>query len=365
MMNVIPGTFAALILETALFLPRLEVVYSPNQPSGTYGVAIVAIEILIAVIVLGACNVCFTKQDAYRLLTALVLAIWSYSRVSFKYGLAFMVLLFWDKFRFLDLKLFHRSIIIAGLICSLWFDGSGVRWTGFLSTSAPVFAFTLNISVVYLLFSDKCNGRKTVDLVLVSVAIYLIWKTETRLFMVSSIGLILVRLMEYINYSNFIEKQYKTVIIRTLYLCLLLLLLTNIDWLYETISRDTGAASERTRFEILIRILPTIAESPVTLFLGHGGGFAEGITEAAVGVATNVPLHQDIVTYVVDYGLVGTLLIALAFFRGVHWNWYLWALLFTASFHNVLTSGSTLLLMYVTFQSICHRNELHENGVLQ
>lgn len=356
-MDIVPGTLVAIVLEMAIFLPRFEVIYSPDRPSGTYGMIIVLMDIIIAVAVLGICNVRFTKKDALRLIVSLAMLVWSYSAVSVKYSFAFMAVLFWDKFNFLNLRLFHRAIIATGLVCSLWFDGDGTRWSGFLSTSAPIFAFTLTISVTYLLFVDRDRVNPAVDVILIAIAIFLIWMTETRLFMAASAGLVLIRVIELIKRSDLIGQRYKTAIIRIVYLCTVIVVLTNIDWLYDAVNRDTGADSEKTRLDFLTTIFPEIIESPATLLLGHGGGFAEGFTEATSGATTNVPLHQDIVAYVVDYGVVGASLIALAFFRGVRWNWYLWVLLIASTFHNVLTSGSTLLLMYVTFQSICVQKE--------
>lgn len=352
-LEVQPGTFWAVVLQASLFLPNMEMLYAPNAPSGSYGSYFLLMELLLALMAIGYSNISFTKKDLAKFIIVLILMAWSYSSLSIKYGLIFLAIALWDKIAICDMRNLHRSLIVAGIICALLFGVQGQRLTGFMSYSAPMFAFTLCVSCAYLLFCDNRLLPSPFNAALVLLGAAMIWLSETRVFMVAVAVLIIARVVFAIYYNRLIPQQYKAIMITMLVIVIIAVVALNIETILQMIEREGGSASSETRASLISQILPEIIHSPLAVLFGHGGGFAESFCEThAVGVS-NLPLHQDFLSYIADYGLVGLIVIAVGFFSRIEWKWYLWLLLVLFSFHNILTGWTAFLLVYCTFQSLC------------
>lgn len=352
-LRIAEGTVLALVLQLLILLIRSEVLYNRTGIAGTYNVPTLLLLACVGVAVCLGSNLRFSKLDFARFVFCAVLIVWGASRYSLIYGMLFFLVAIWDKIRFNDLANFSRAIIVMGFICTYLF-GDGSRSTGFCY-SAPMYAYSLCLASTYLLFADKQKRLGAINTLLLIVAAIQIWSAETRLFMVYFAVVVVYRFSGSVV-DRVLGSSKHAKVMRVLVIAIIVAVCAvSIDQLQQLFSRDGGASSNETRMGLYENLIPQIIQSPFTLLFGHGGGYAMAYTAAASTYQGNLPVHQDFLLYLTDYGIVGLSLIAFLFFCNRSWTWYMWLLLVLCTFHNVATSGLAILLLFMYFQCLSDR----------
>jgi hypothetical protein len=125
----------------------------------------------------------------------------------------------------------------------------------------------------------------------------------------------------------------------------------NLDIILELIQRENGNASTLTRMGLYQLAINQTISSPQALFFGSGGGYTRNLISLAKGISSQLPLHQDILMIVCEYGIFGSIALYYSFLRKRKWKWYWWFILIVGTFYNVVISPICLLLTFITANS--------------
>lgn len=361
---VLPGTLFAFALEFLLLSSRFQLAYEQILPNVSTAPIIISVLLIAALLVVSFSNVVFDKWDALKIGVICLIALWGLGKYSILYAGLFSLVFLWGKIRFSDLTIFFKILIVVGFISCLLPANNYARWEGFAG-SPTIFALILSLAVVYLIFATTNERPKAVTVLFIALAYFMIWKTGTRVYALFTTLVILYGFFDTTINAMLPGslKRYRTQVLLVVISIVLILAFSNISSVVDLFARDNGAASNSTRFGLYEIVFTSITSSPQSVLFGSGGGSAMSAVSHAITLDGNMPIHQDVLAYICDYGLIGFSLIAFAFFYPLKWTWYMWVFLLLSTFHNVATSGVSLLFIFITFQSIQYkRNSLRFSG---
>ena len=228
-----------------------------------------------------------------------------------------------------------------------------------------MFALTITICITYLTFYRNAHIPSKVDTAFIFLGLILVVLTQTRLFILAAAIIIAYGYLWNVMVKFIPQTKIRKVIFAVVILALGVGIMMNSDMFMSILSRDNGESSNRTRIVLMTLALSEFVSTPMSILIGHGGGYITNLIEIATGSATYFPLHQDVLLYLTDYGIFGLAVVAVAFFSRTHWHWYMWMLFFLATFHNVMTSGATMLILFICFQSLIYREEKYKARKLE
>lgn len=333
----------------------LERIYMPGKTSGSFNGLIYGLSLVLAfgLLMLNVRKVSYGLRDLCFIFVAMYFLFWHYDSRSLQYAVIVLTVLFIGKLNIDDMLVLHRALVVLGFLFSIIFCIGEERWSGFLNNSAPVFSLIMVTSVAYLLFHPN---SKSIDYCLALIALFLIFMTETRITLLVGLVLLVTR------FFNGPTKKVVTFFIR--HKLLLFIVLTIIVWfvflnydlLLSIISRSNGDASSETRIGLMQGVCAQWLQSTFTFIFGNKGGFAmHYVALLDPTISGNMPVHQDVLMLLCDYGFLGFLLFVIAFSSfAAKWPWYAFLILAMATFHNVFTAGVSFLLLILSFNSLAN-----------
>lgn len=246
-------------------------------------------------------------------------------------------------------SLFFSIVLILGFIESVIQKFNNVnRVYGFLASSPTIFSYLISIAATFLLNKFYKNSVLTVLISIVSLlTVYL---TESRSTLV-----ILALITLYFIFRN-LKEDFK-------YRKLLLIILTSIyffNYFSTTFSfRANGVESNESRKLIIYYFTQDIFNNIDIYILGRGVAFSNFAVPRILGIyKTEFPLHQDILSIVVDIGFVGLLLVYLlvTYKRPLHVFTIIF--IFLGSFHNIILSPLAIFLLIIFNNTIINNTNL-------
>lgn len=344
---------SALFISCLIVLSFMERIYSPGQSSGSFNRFIYIGYALLGLswIFLHYRTIKFGMHDAAMVTACLLFMIYSYDSRSILYGTILFGILALTKLHIADMRPVHRALVVLGLIFGILFCIGDDRWSGFLNNSAPVFSLIMLTSQTYLLFYPKATKF---DGLLAVSALFLIAMTQTRATLLVGIVLIVGKIggSSVVAFTSVLRRHKFAATI--LLIVLAYIVFSNLDFILSLVAREGGGDSNRTRAQLMGNILSQWVTSPQSFLFGHGGGFAMSYTALVNASFTgNLPVHQDVLMLLCDYGVIGVALLGFAlvpFLRNL--QWFSLLVLCMATFHNVFTSGACLMLLILSFQSL-------------
>lgn len=333
----------------------LERIYMPGKTSGSFNGLIYGLFLVLAfgLLMLNMSKVSYGLRDLVFVFVAMYFLFWHYDSRSLQYAIIVLTVLFIGKLNIDDMLVLHRALVGLGLIFSIVFCIGEERWSGFLNNSAPVFSLIMVTSMAYLLFHPN---SKVIDYCLALIALFLIFMTETRITLLVGLVLLVARFFngpskKIINF--FIRHKLLLFIVLTIVVWFVFL---NYDLLLSIISRSNGDASSETRIGLMQGVCAQWLQSASSLIFGNKGGFAmHYVALLDPAISGNMPVHQDVLMLLCDYGCLGFLLFVFAFSSfAMKWPWYAFLILAMATFHNVFTAGVSFLLLILSFNSLAN-----------
>lgn len=340
------GFFSLFMIAT--FMERF---YSRGSGSFNSVITLSFILIFCAIIALHLRRLRFDLYDLVAWACIAYFALHSFDSRSIFYAAKLFIIYSTTKTLFKDLSFLHRTLVILGFVCCLIFCRGTQRWSGFYSASAPVFGLAMTCTVLYLL--GKHNSTKF-DVALAGIATFLVAMTRTRILLLASLVLWLAR------FGNKVFSRIVSFLGRHKFLAVVciaavvLFVATYYEDILDLVGRDDGHDSNRTRMQLMLGVFGQWIASPQAFLFGNGGGYAMAYTAFAnSGFVGNLPVHQDVLMLLCDYGIFGVSLFALALCPMARkWPWYCWVVFAVATFHNVFTTSSACVLMFLTFQTL-------------
>lgn len=340
-------------INCMLILLCQERVYSPGLSSGAMSryVYVACIVVGVAIALSKATVVEYRLADFGMLLCVAVFLFWSYDERAWLYSVIVLSLFFLSKVYAVDMSLGCRLLVLFGLSCSLLFCYGDERWSGFLNTSAPCFGLIMLVLMTYLLFSGRSSRF---DIALAFVSFALIIMTQTRAAQLVGVILLVARFGNTAASRIALFFHSHRFLMVVTFIALAAAIALNYEWVLDLVGREGGEDSNRTRLLLMEGALSQWLSGSGTFLFGNGGGYAMAYTAATNSAFSgNLPVHQDVLMLLCDYGVVGFgLLIASLYPTLKRWPWYCLLVLAMAAFHNIFTTGATLIVLFVVFQSL-------------
>ncbi|KXT76960.1 hypothetical protein [Streptococcus sp. DD12] len=297
-----------------------------------------------------------TNTFAVMLPTCFYIACWGMDFQSLLYALMLAVVFFWHDLTLTYPRFFFGTIIAVGAAMAVWQHTQGViRVTGFLVGSPTLFSFMLLLASAYFVLTSSSWWTFAI-LAISGLAIF--W-SETR----STLGLLgllgLYYLVKLVNASNVFKKVWYFPVILLVFGLIGAILLWGPTHGFQL--RANGYQSTQTRTDIIWYFIQLLVTYPKTLFMGMGGGLTPYIVPQLLPyIKSNYyPLHQDLVMWVTEYGLIGTL----ALLNGIrlvnrrmrlsHLSLLSITLLFiVGTFHNIFIYPMGIVLLKLVYNSV-------------
>jgi len=306
------------------------------------------------------------KEDFWKFAFALLLLFHSQSTEGLRYFLTFISMITWCKFNYSNIIKPIKFIVDFGIITTVMQVVSrNGRVIGF-TTSPTQFACLMLVCqtflIIYfynevLILGNLSRGNKIVVLQIFG-CLFSIFFTSTRTILAASvIEIIYLFILFYIEKSR-VNKSQRMILLLVLAIIIgvIFLLFSNsiIEIYYATTNRSTKSLTDsgRTRFVLISYILSDIQNNPFTLLFGNGGGYVENLIGIKSGTSGYLPVHQDFVLILAEYGIVGILAIFFIFLKK-HRAKFVFLFVFAAcSFHNIVLNSRAMLLMALILTQI-------------
>ena len=125
-------------------------------------------------------------------------------------------------------------------------------------------------------------------------------------------------------------------------------------------NRDNRSESTNTRIYYYELFFDLLKNNSKMVFIGNGAGYVTKYISNLITTNLYVPLHQDFLMFICEYGLIGCGFMYVFFIKKLKMNWLLWLTLFLCSFHNFILSPSLVCLFILTNNSLNYQHNLEE-----
>ena len=256
----------------------------------------------------------------------------------FRYISLIMISILAGQSKMFDLSFFCRIIIVISFIFSVLNMIEGLdRFPGFLMSSPTLFSYCVLIALTYLVFTPK----KIIDYLLIFIGVWMIYKTDSRstLFVLMLFVLIyFLSKMPKNKYLLFFKFLLSIVVIFFLFF------IAKGIWDGSIIIREDSFDSTMTRLKFIYTGIDYLNSNPIHYIIGFGPGASYDLISQLSG--THIPLHFDLLSILIDFGILGLLMMILfPLFISKNWSWQGWVLLLLGNIHNLLLFPIGLVLV--------------------
>lgn len=336
--------------QAILLFLLCEKFYNHTYVAGKYNVVVTLLFFTTSLLFLATGKVKLKQKDFIPVAVIVVIVLYGFSRESIRYGLVFFSLLIWNKIHIDNLEVLHKSLVIVAVILSgIDYYLGYERISGFSAGSPTLFSCALAICFLYFLFKTE---RTKSDYLFSILCLIMVLKTKS-----SSVFLFMIALIAYKVAINILYKlgwnlQFTKIFILLSILVVVVFLALNLNSALGIINRGNRIASTSTRLGIYQTFLGLWFESPKTILLGYGGGFSQKYIQQYWGTISHMPLHQDILMLACEYGVIGIGAIYRFLIKEYHLNFLMSLALVLTTFHNVILSPMTFLLLILTSNAL-------------
>lgn len=343
-----------------LFILSCEKIYNQSYISGKYNVQVTLIFFLVSLVLFATKKIRLYRSDLISIAIITLVVLYGFCKESIRYGLVLFSLFAWNKVKVKNVDVLQRSLVIAAVVFSMADYLLGYeRISGFSSGSPILFSCAIAVCLIYFLFKTE---RTKSDYFYSVVCFVLAYKTEsssTIIFMIALIAYkVVINILIKFGWKSWITKLCIIVAI----VAVATILVFNLDSALGIINRGNREASTLTRLGIYQEFTRKWLISAKTFLFGYGGGFTQQYIRQYWGAISHMPLHQDILMFICEYGFIGFWLIYRYIIKKCNMNFIMLLALVLGSFHNIILSPMTLLLLVITSNAI--NEQYGKTGVL-
>lgn len=333
-----------------------ERVYNKTAVSGKYSVYISVLLVLIS-FVFDILHDGIKYKLNKKILFLLPIALYFPCAESIRYTIFFALIILWNKYLIEDLHIFCMVMILTGAVFSIrqYLEGAS-RISGFIY-SPTLYSCLLVIFNTYLLFEKK---RSMLGYMSVGLSTIMIYMTGSSSGFVCNLGIIIYKVVINIFLSHRDKiTQIKKNKRRIITVCLIVALglsgayiIFNLNDVLSIIKRDNRNASTMTRTKYLAYFINDLFSDIKIFLIGHGGGYTQKYFRSAIGIGQFYPLHQDIIMFLVEYGVLGCIYIYKHFLSRLNFTWIIYLVLVLCSFHNIVLASQIMILLILVSNSL-------------
>lgn len=305
------------------------------------------------------CSRKLTKDMLWKALIIVVIAVYSRNEQGLRYAMTLAALMLWSKIHFFHMEKYVRFlVIVSGIFGIMQLMGGTGRIYGFFASSAPQMSCVFFICECFLLVCMANNGFNKLDIVLAVACVAFNFFTGTRTTLIASAILFLLYIVVIsMNASKFSSKKAILFILVAVAGGIIVVNQdTLLSYVNAKISRNDLQASSLTRVGIYRFVWSQISSSFKTFLIGNRGGFIKESLMQYLSKTFYYPAHQDYLLIWAEYGIVGLSVLFWTFLRR-HRKYLYFVMVFSVcSFHNVILTPMTMILMVITMCHIENKN---------
>lgn len=314
--------------------------------------------------IIGLLNLFFRKRikrtELLQLAISFIPLFYTNSSEGIRYFLLMIAIIGWSRFSCEKLITGIKMIVIFGVIFSLAQIITGEdRITGFADGSPTQFACILLSCIVFILVF-VFNGGEKKELFYVAISIALIFLTGTRTLLIGAIlAFGYYFLCDSIQNSKFKNKKYLFYI---LILVATVIVAIVSSGLMDVVSSKMGRTEQQmeysnsTRLYLIQVVLKEYIKNPIKIIFGYGSGYVEIILRKIIGFREYLPVHQDFILILTEFGILGIVVLYIFFLRKHRAKWIFLFMFLICSFHNGILNTRNMLLMVMIMQNIEQNN---------
>lgn len=292
-------------------------------------------------------------NELIKIIVSLWVLVWSINIQSVRYFLTLMSIFFWTKHKFKDLEKNIKMMTAIGVLMAFYqFLNGRTRVSGFYANSPTQLACTLYVFETYLFIKLTNHKMDKSTFALVTLSLITIFLTETRsVLLAASIVFAFYLMIILVNSSRIKSKRELFMLLIAVALPILAInSQTLMDFVHSRFHRTNGDASNFTRMYMYNTMIGLLKNNPKMLFIGGKGGFAHNLFGAAAG--QYLPVHQDFLLIVVEYGIVGLSAVLLTFLWRKRTALYFFMVFGICSFHNAVLNPELMILIGITMADL-------------
>lgn len=357
-MSISLRLFFDTLIQIILLLSINEQLYAGGLSSGSFNHQLLRLYILI-----GFLMTVFSKRkilviDILKAIFAILYVFYGGRGGYFAQFYSSMLLLVFlgSNITFKQSKLLFGGIIFQGFFYSIVQRVAGFeRVPGFFSNTPTLFSIAMLMSMSYFLYSPNSSKKEKIVYPLLAL-IPIFWTGSRSTFYPAIIlmfhSLVIVKFLEtkrLNTHNKFISISMITTIFGMLGLTALMFFKL----------REGTEGSNISRKMLLDYFSRAVIENPVEYIFGKGAGYSSYMIPRLLPWirSETYPLHQDLLLWIVEYGVVGVFILffVLFFRRNIHGIVYI--LFFISTFHNLSISPILLIILVIL------NNQLTQEGI--
>lgn len=339
------------IIQTFLIILLCEKIYNGSYVSGKYNSIITIMVTLFSFLLFykGKCKL--FRNDFWIICFICLIIVYGFSIETIRYGMVFFVLMTWNKLEFKNLDFVHGITVILGGFFSILDIMRGYdRVSGYNAGSPTQFSCALLISLVYFLFYKTDRKKTRLAFSLLTCIMIVITKSASAIILMVLI-LIYKSAMALLDKALISERQLRRIVAGAIVITSVFVL-ANYNVLLDLIPRSNRIASTSTRLGIYQTFWNILTLNFVNFLVGKGGGYTQRYIQAYWGISSYLPVHQDILMFACEYGIIGLLGMYFFLFKKFKMNILIWAVLILGSFHNIVLAPMSLCLLIITSNTV-------------
>lgn len=338
-----------------------EHLYSVEQVTGTSNAFVIMI-LLIVGFLYQLVNSQKVRLDFIYIPTFIVLVFYVYiaggrNHLAIFYAVEILFIFVFKDVSISTAKFLFSMTIIMGLMYTIFQYLTNVdsRVTGFLLSSPTIFSYLVLIATVYFIFQEK----NILSYLLIFLGLGQIYLTSSRSTLLLGIVFFIYKKVLQPFFQVQRTKSSKIIVIFSVLLALVL-----IYFLKDTvIIRENGHESTETRRIMIVYFIKYILVNPSTLLFGAGAGFTNEAIPAILSMrnVTSYPLHQDLLTVLVEFGTIGCLFLSIFMLYKKKLNWLVVSLFLVGTFHNIILSPISIAMLIILDNSLVEEKSYIES----
>lgn len=334
-------------IQVFLIILLCEKIYNGSYISGKYNstITIMAMFFSILLLFIGKCKL--FSNDFWMISFIGIIIVYGFSRETIRYGMVYFVLMMWNKLELKNLDFVHIVTVVLGGFFSILDIMRGYdRVSGYSAGSPTQFSCALLISLVYFLFY-KTEHRK-IRLAFAFLTCVMIVATKSASAIILMVLILLYKILIALLDKTLINERQLKYIVTGAIVVTGLFVLANYNILLDLIPRNNRTESTSTRIGIYRTFWDILTSNFSNFLIGKGGGYTQRYIQAYWGISSYLPVHQDILMFACEYGILGLLCMYFFLFKNFKMNILIWAVLIVGSFHNIILAPMSLCLLILT-----------------
>lgn len=130
----------------------------------------------------------------------------------------------------------------------------------------------------------------------------------------------------------------------------------------DVVSSNMGRAEQQmeysnsTRLYLIQVVIKEYIKNPIRMIFGYGSGYVEIILRKIIGLREYLPVHQDFILILTEFGILGIVILYVFFLKKHRAKWIFLFMFVICSFHNGILNTRNMLLMVMVMKNIEQNN---------